>query len=59
MEKRRLGKTENMSSIIIFGSAALCEVPQAEADAAIELAFEHGMNLSTNMRRLIKAYGTL
>ncbi|MFC1984363.1 aldo/keto reductase [Chloroflexota bacterium] len=44
MEKRRLGKTENMSSIITFGSAALWEVSQAEADAAIELAIEHGVN---------------
>ena len=41
MEKRRLGKTEHMSSIITFGSAALWEVSQAEADAAIELAIEH------------------
>jgi len=44
MEKRRLGKTEHMSSIITFGSAALWEVSQAEADAAIELAIEHGVN---------------
>ncbi len=44
MEKRRLGKTEYMSSIITFGSAALWEVSQAEADAAIELAIEHGVN---------------
>ena len=44
MEKRRLGKTGHMSSIITFGSAALGEVSQAEADAAIELAIEHGVN---------------
>jgi len=44
MEKRRLGKTEHMSSIITFGSAALWEVSQVEADAAIELAIEHGVN---------------
>lgn len=44
MEKRRLGKTEHMSSIITFGSAALWQVSQAEADAAIELAIEHGVN---------------
>jgi len=44
MEKRRLGKTEHMSSILTFGSAALWQVTQAEADAAIELAIEHGVN---------------
>jgi len=44
MEKRRLGKTKHMSSIIIFGGAALWNVTQSEADAAIELAIEHGVN---------------
>ena len=44
MEKRRLGKTENMSSILTFGSAALFQVSQGEADAAIEMAVEHGIN---------------
>ncbi len=44
MEQRRLGKTEHMSSIITFGSAALYQVSPAEAEAAIELAIEHGVN---------------
>ena len=44
MEKRRLGKTEHMSSVLTFGSAALWQVTQAEADSAIELAIEHGVN---------------
>ncbi len=44
MEKRRLGKTGHMSSVITFGSAAFWKVTQAEADAAIELALEHGVN---------------
>jgi len=44
MEKRRLGKTEHMSSIVTFGGAALWQVTQDEADAAIELAIEHGVN---------------
>ena len=44
MEKRRLGKTGHMSSVVAFGSAALWKVSQAEADAAIELAMEHGVN---------------
>jgi len=44
MENRRLGKTEHMSSVLTFGSAALWRVSQAEADAAIELATGHGVN---------------
>ena len=44
MIKRRLGKTEHMSSILTFGSAALWQVTQPEADAAIELAIDHGIN---------------
>ena len=44
MEKRRLGKTGHESSVIAFGGTALRKVTQAEADAAIELAIEHGVN---------------
>jgi len=44
MENRRLGKTEHMSSVLTFGSAALWKVSQAEADAAIEMATGHGVN---------------
>jgi len=44
MEKRRLGKTEHMSSIIAFGGAALWQISQKDADAVIELATEHGVN---------------
>ncbi len=44
MEKRRLGKTEHMSSVLAFGGAALFQVTPAEAEAAIELAIEHGVN---------------
>ncbi|MCL5985423.1 MAG: aldo/keto reductase [Actinobacteria bacterium] len=44
MEKRRLGKTEHMSSIVIFGGAALGSVSQREADHAIQLIIEHGVN---------------
>lgn len=45
MEKRRLGKTEHMSSVVTFGSAALWSVTQGEADAAIELAIKYGVNI--------------
>lgn len=44
MEKRRLGRTGHMSSLLTFGAAALGQVTQAEADAGIELAFSHGIN---------------
>jgi len=44
MEQRRLGKTGHMSSVLTFGAAALGQVSQAEADAAIELAIRHGVN---------------
>lgn len=44
MEKRRLGKTELMTSIVTFGGASLGAVSQKEADKAIDLAIEHGVN---------------
>jgi len=44
MEKRRLGKTGHMSSIVAFGGAALARVSQKEADEAVKLALEHGVN---------------
>jgi aryl-alcohol dehydrogenase-like predicted oxidoreductase len=44
LEKRRLGKTENLSTIITFGGFALSRATQKEADAAIELALKAGIN---------------
>jgi aryl-alcohol dehydrogenase-like predicted oxidoreductase len=44
MEKRRLGKTGHLATILTFGGAAFWLVSQAEADAAMELAVEHGIN---------------
>ena len=44
METRRLGKTEHMSSILALGGAALRGATQSEADAAIQLVIEHGVN---------------
>jgi aryl-alcohol dehydrogenase-like predicted oxidoreductase len=44
MEKRRLGKTGHMSSVLAFGGAAVGKVAQSQADRAIELALEHGIN---------------
>ena len=44
MQFRRLGKTEHKSSIVALGGAALWDVTQEEADAAIQLAIERGVN---------------
>jgi len=44
MEMRRLGKTGHMTSIIAFGGFALLEANQDEADAAIEMALNNGVN---------------
>ena len=44
MEKRRLGKTGHLSTVVIFGGAAFWLVNQSEADAALELAAAHGIN---------------
>jgi aryl-alcohol dehydrogenase-like predicted oxidoreductase len=44
MEKRRLGKTGHMSSVLTFGGAAVGNVTQQEADRGIDLALSHGVN---------------
>jgi predicted aldo/keto reductase-like oxidoreductase len=44
METRRFGRTNHQSTIIIFGGAALGDVPQAEANRSIEMALAHGIN---------------
>jgi len=44
MEKRRLGRTGHMSTIVTFGGAALSAVSQEDANKAIELALSHGVN---------------
>lgn len=45
MEKRRLGRTGHMASIITFGSACLWNATQEEADRAVQLVLEHGVNV--------------
>lgn len=44
MEKRRLGRTEHMSSIVSFGGATFMKIDQDEADRTLKLVFEHGIN---------------
>jgi predicted aldo/keto reductase-like oxidoreductase len=44
MEKRRFGRTEHMSTVAIFGTAALWHATQDEADAVMEQVIAAGVN---------------
>ena len=44
MEKRRLGRTGHMSTVVTFGAAGIGRVTQDVADRAIDTALEHGVN---------------
>ena len=44
MEKRRLGRLEHHSSVLIYGAAALGDVSQDVADRSIEEALAAGIN---------------
>jgi aryl-alcohol dehydrogenase-like predicted oxidoreductase len=44
METRRLGRIGNMSSVLLFGGAALSKVSEEEADGAIRSALDAGIN---------------
>ncbi len=44
MEKRRLGRTGNMSSVVAFGAAGIGRVDQETADVAIQTALDYGVN---------------
>jgi aryl-alcohol dehydrogenase-like predicted oxidoreductase len=44
MEKRRLGRNGHMSSVLIYGGAALSELDQETADESIALALDAGIN---------------
>ena len=44
MEKRRFGRSGHMSTVAIFGAAALSTVTQQEADRAMEMAIKAGVN---------------
>ena len=41
---KAFGKTEHMSTRVIFGGAALGKVDQADADKTLELLLRHGIN---------------
>ena len=44
MEKRRLGRLEHRSSVLIYGAAALSDVTQDVADRSIQEALDGGIN---------------
>ena len=44
IETSRFGATGHQSSRVIFGAAALARVSQEEADGALPLLLEHGIN---------------
>ena len=44
METRRLGRTGHVSSVLIYGAAALAEVSQEVADRAVQEALDAGIN---------------
>jgi aryl-alcohol dehydrogenase-like predicted oxidoreductase len=44
MERRPFGRTGHLSTVALFGAAALARASQAEADRALELLLEYGVN---------------
>src|SRR5918992_3216728 len=44
MEQRRLGRLGHMSSVLIYGGAALADVSSDRADASIAFALDSGIN---------------
>jgi aryl-alcohol dehydrogenase-like predicted oxidoreductase len=44
MEKRRLGRTGHLSTVVAFGSAGIGRVDQERADRAIQTALDAGVN---------------
>lgn len=44
IEKRSFGRTGHLSTVIIFGAAALGSVTQAEADETLDQLLEYGIN---------------
>jgi len=44
VQQRRLGRLGHMSSVLIYGAAALADVDQATADRSVRLALDAGIN---------------
>src|SRR2546430_1857573 len=43
-ERRPFGRTGHLSSVTLFGAAALARASQADADRALEVLLRHGVN---------------
>ena len=44
IERRPFGRTGHLSSVTLFGAAALARASQADADRALEVLLRHGVN---------------
>ena len=44
IEKRPFGRTGHLSTVTLFGAAALGSVTQAEADRTLDVLLEYGVN---------------
>src|SRR5262249_60479372 len=44
IEKRPFGRTGHMSTVTLFGAAALSRATQAEADRVLDILLEYGVN---------------
>jgi len=44
MEKRRFGRTGHQTSVLVYGGAALWDLPQEAADASLRQALDAGVN---------------
>lgn len=44
IEKKAFGRTDHLSTRLLFGAAAFAQVTQAEADKTMELLLEYGIN---------------
>ena len=44
IEKRPFGRTGHLSTVTLFGAAALSRATQAEADRVLDLLLEYGVN---------------
>ena len=44
LEKRRLGKTGQESTVVTFGAYSIGKVSQEEADTAIQMCLDYGVN---------------
>ena len=52
IEKRPFGRTGHMSTVTLFGAAALARVDQATADRTLDVLLKHGVNHIDTAARL-------